>query len=466
MRVMPSALALLVAAGCQLRAAGPGIPLPLDEEGELLVYAAPLADFPAQLEFTLGQLAAAREDSVDAPLELIFRELSAKRPRQRLLAQGRLSPGRYGGLLLSVQSAVVTTDEGPADLLLPPEPVLVPVAFEIHRRRATVLSIAFRPQASGVELPFDPRAVAALPAEPVASVRGYCASPFRHQLLVFDQRQKKMVSAVATRPGPRGLALDGQQGRLYVALAGEDQLVALDALSGAELGRARLMAGDDPLELALVPARRLLLSVNRGSRSVSFVDPASMTPMGRVEVGEQPSSVTVDRDGQRAYVFNTRSNSITVLDLASQSVVSTLSTEPEPLWGRLDRQGTQLYVVQRGSESMTVYSVPQLVELRRVHVGLGASFVEIDPANDLVYVASETDPRVQIFDPFGLMPVDTLELPGPVSYMAIDDLENTLYLLVPSKGTLLVVDLPSRRVLEELDVGPQPYGLVLSGERN
>ena len=100
-----------------------------------------------------------------------------------------------------------------------------------------------------------------------------------------------------------------------------------------------------------------------------------------------------------------------------------------------------------------------------MYVGLGARFVKVDPRTDLVYVAPGGEPRVLVFDPASLLPLGAVELPGPVSYMAIDDVEGVMFLLMPERGALAALDLTSRRLLAILDVGPDPVAFALPGER-
>jgi YVTN family beta-propeller protein len=218
--------------------------------------------------------------------------------------------------------------------------------------------------------------------------------------------------------------------------------------------------------VALTPDGSLLLVANQGSSTVVFADPAGPMELSRISVAEEPWSLLVDRSGKRAYVLSRRAATLTVLDLASRTVAGTAATDAEPVRAQLDRAGARLYVIHAGSAYMSVLDLPALSLARRVHVGLGASALKVDARTGLLYVGLRDDDRIQVYDPLALVPMDYIELPGPVSWLAIDDAENALLALVPGKRTLAFIDLTRRRVLGLADVGSGPHAIAAAGERN
>jgi YVTN family beta-propeller protein len=455
-------------AGCSL-AARParGLP-PLEREGEVYLYVNPFPAAAARISFTVAGLAAVAEDGALAPLEVVIREVKgADMIGQRLLAWGRLPPGAYAGLAFRVGEASLATDEGPARLQISEAPERLEVPFRVTVRGALVLSLTWRQAESvGPGFAFTPSFSVVVPAAPTAQLVGLCTSTAWDALTVFDRRARRVTGVVPTGRGPQGVALDAAAGRAYVALSEEDQVDVVDVAAAASVGRIRLRAGDRPRDVALAPGGRLLLVLNPGSRTVSFVDPVTRLELGREPVGEDPVSLLVDRTGTRGYVANRRSHALTVLDLANRRTAATVPTDPEPLRAALNRAGTRLYLVHAGAASMTVLSVPELQVATRVHVGPFAAAVKVDPRTDLVYVAKADTGRLEVYDAFSALPVDDFDAGGAASQAAIDDAESAIFLLVPSSRTIEVVDLTSRRRLGRMEVGPEPHGLAMAGERN
>jgi YVTN family beta-propeller protein len=468
MRRLAAVLALLLLAGCHVRARGPA-PLPaLSGEGEVRVYLQPLPEDAARLAFSLSSVLASRSGGPDVPLELLHPEVSGAAPTgQRLLALGRLPPGPYAGLALEVKRATVARDGGVSDLLVPEEPIRVEAPFMVEPGRAVVVRLSLRrtPLAGEFELGDAFSAVALAPEASTVQLAGYCSTPALAGLAVFDRRAHEVNGVLPTGRQPLGIAIDPRALRAYVAMAGEDQIQVLDLVTGEELRRIALGTGDEPREVALTPDGGLLVTTNPGSGSVAFVDVASGSVVGRVRTGEEPSALLLDRGGRRGYVLDRRSRSLTVVDVANRAVVATVPTDPEPLRAQLSRDGTRLYLIARGSAYLTVFQVPEMTVVRSVFIGLGAGALKVDPRSDLVYVGRADEGRIQVFDPMSALPVDAIEVPGPVSWLALDDVENALVAVLPERRQVAFVDVTRKRLIATIDVGAEPFQVALVGER-
>jgi YVTN family beta-propeller protein len=469
MRRLAAALALIPLVACQQRARAPA-PLPaLAGEGEVRVYLQPFPVDAERLGISLEAISAMRADGTEVPLELLLPELSgAGATGQRLLATGRLSPGPHAGLALRIRRATLAGAAGVADLLAPEEPVRVEVPFTIEQGRALLVRLALRKgQAGAQEFQFAGAfsGVVLGPENSAIQLAGYAPTPALAGITVFARRSHEVSAILPTGRQPLGIALDERALRAYVALGGEDQIQVLDLVAGGELQRIPLRAGDEPREIALTPDGSLLVVVNSGSDSVAFVDTISGTVTGSVRTGEEPSALLLDRGGRRAYVLNRRSRSMTVLDLANRTVAATVPTDPEPLRAQLNRDGSRLYLIARGSPNLTVFSVPELTVVRTVYLGLGAAALKVDPRSDLVYVGRGDEGRIQVFDPVSALPVDSIAVPGPVSFLALDHVENALVAALGSRQQVAFVDVTRKRLVATIDVGAEPYVIVLLGER-
>ncbi len=454
-------------AGCAAQRAATRTLPPLGQgEGELYLY---LEAMPpgSRLAFTVESVAAVSAEGPAVPLTVARAEVSAEAAsRQRLLASGRLPAGEYRALLLKVGRATLRDGDKAHDLLVGTEASRVELPLVVSRGRASVVALALDPgRAVDESYRFTAAFRASVPDAPMIARTGYVTSTPAATLLLFDRHDHRVVGALPTGREPCGVVLDPSRNRAYVALAGDDAVQVIDLPTGTELGRVTLRNGDRPRELGLSTDGRTLLVVEQGSNALSFVDTAGLAETDRLATGEEPRALLLDRAGRRAYVLNHRTNSVTVVDVASRTLVTTLGTEAEPVRAQLNRAGDRLYLLHAGSPYMTVLSLPAFTARSRVFVGLGASALKVDPRSDLVYVGTRDEDRLQVFDPFSLLPVSFLEVPGGAGYLAIDDLENALLVLSAEGRSLSFVDLTSRRVVGAVDVGSEPYQLAVPGER-
>jgi YVTN family beta-propeller protein len=465
----PLAVVLPLLCGCEHLRGEPREPGPaIEEGGQVHVYLDPLPPEAERLAFSVASVAAVRSDGTTAELKVTAPQVrGADAHRRLMLASGRLPPGGYTGLRVSVRAATLSTGAYASDLLVAREPVHVGLPFSVEEGRTAMLWIGLGYRDSlrnGFE--FTPALTARpAPALPVPQLVGYCSSTRSDELTVFDRLSREVFRAVRTGIGPRGLALDRARRRLYVALAGEGQILAIDASTAEKIGRIRLDPGDLPRDLAVTADGTLLLSVNERSHSASFVDPLGLQRLDRVRVGEEPSSLVVDAAGVRAYVLNRRSGSISVLDVANRTVVSTVRTDPEPLRAALSRDGTRLYVVHGGSPFLIVRSIPDLGEVKRVFFGLGTRALAVDPRTDLVYLGVAGERSVTVVDPLAMVGVSSIDVGGEPGAIVVDPTENRLFVLVPERRAIVVVDLATLQSLGTIEVGEDPYDLVVMAGR-
>ena len=459
------ALCIFVLLGCQgtifrLRP-------PLENEGEVYLYTEPFPQEAERLTFKIEAIFAISGDGREFPLSLSLQEVRpADMQRQRLLASGQLPPGPYIGFSFKVNKAVLKVEDGVADLLVPETPVRIDFAFNVSKKRAYVISMIFKyAESVTAGFRFSPVFSMFIPDRPITPLVGYVSNLGSNNITVFDKKLCKVLAVIVTGRGPAGMALDQRQGRAYVALSGDDAIELIDVLSGEVISRLRLNTGDQPHELALTPDGKTLLVANKGTNTVSFVDPLSLLELSRVDVGKEPNSISIHPNGIRAFVFNTLSNSASVIDIPNKAVVTTITTDPGPLRGQFNRRGDRLYIIHEWSTYLTALDPFGLSVLKRFPVRMGMTSIKVDPQTDLVYMGRQRDTAVEVYDPNFFVVVDSINTGAGITYMSIDGDENNLHMVSPETKSVMVSRLVRKRVISEMDVGENPYWVTMMGER-
>jgi YVTN family beta-propeller protein len=458
-------MVLFLAAGCS---ALPSLVKPaLEDEGEVFVYLEPFPQEAEKLKFVIDRLSLVAADGREFPLALAMTDFqSSTALRQRFLAEGRVPPGQYTGLTCGVVKATLLGEEGEAALLVPEEPVKVPLSFEIGRKKAVVLSLSLRYRESvQTGFSFTPQFSLFIPGMPVSGLVGYAVNRNSNTVTVFDKKSGKVSAIIATGRGPETTVLDQKARLAYLSIGEEDAIEVVDITDGAFINRVNLRAGDGPRELALTPDGRFLLSLNDRSRTVSIIDPASPVELSRVQVGEGPRRLLVSRTGERCYVFNSRSNTISVIDIANSAIVATISTEPGPLMGQFNRKGDRLYVVHEGSPYLSIIDPASLSVVNRVFVGHGLRVIKTDTLTDLLYAYRDGDSRIEVYDPFSLIPIDYLPAVSGIADMTIDGETNNFLVVSAEKNRLLSISLVTKKIVAELDTGERPQWVAVMGQR-
>lgn len=436
-------------------------------DGSVSLYLQPLAPEAGPLRFTVASVSAIAAGGTEHPLTLNLKTVSRTDvARQRLLASGRLPAGSYTGFALTVKAASLKNQQGESPLNVPDAAVRLDAPFSVGGQQAALFWLTLRYQESVPDpSSFSPAFSVATPPVPLASRAGFVSNSGSNTVTVFDKKLAQAVALVTTCGGPSGMALDQYRRRLYVACAKDGEIQSIDVATGQLLERARVSPGDRPRELALTPDGSTLVSVNTGSNSVSFFDAASLDRGDRVAVGSGPGAAVVDPAGRRVFVFNTFSSSISVIDVRTRGLVGTISTDPSPVRGQFNARGDRLFVIHERSPYMTVVDPAQLGVLSRARLRVAADAIRVDTVRNLLCIGSLNDPAIEFYEPNALLPLYSMRIRAGASYLDIDVEENVLYVVSPETHSLVVGRLADRKVASEIDVGDAPYWVAVMGEK-
>ncbi|MDU0459738.1 MAG: YncE family protein [Geobacteraceae bacterium] len=441
-------------------------PLLAPSQGELYLYCEPLSQDAENLRFAIDGVAAIRDDGLTVPLKQGFLEFApAEMRRQRLFAQGIVPAGRYVGLALTVKNATLLGQSGSGSLLVPDRPheVRIPVVVREGRAAVVTLNLDYRESLKGVS--FTPAFIAEIPPRPLPELTGYVTNRGDNSIMVFDRRSARVGGVVETGRGPAGIALDQLRLRAYVALSGQDSLAVFDVKENDFVDHIRLNPGDEPGFVALSADGRTAITANSGSNTASIVDVQALTEVAHLPTGIGPGFIIMDRSGRKAFVFNRYSNTITVIDLALRQVAGTIATESAPVYGQFNRKGDRLYVAHAMTPNILEISLDTLTITRRINAGSGVSAMKVNPATDLLYVATRFGGIIDIYDPFSLMPGNFLKADGVVGYLTIDGEENNLVIVHPRDRLIRLINLISKKQRGLVDTGADPYCTAIFGER-
>lgn len=465
MRLYFICLLLLSIGGCFPQE--PVYKMPLLEGGEVVLYLQPLPQEAARFRFIIDRISAVRGDGSQIPLSLSFSELKGAElyRRQKLLATGPLPPGSYTGLSIVIKKAFVQGEEGETALFVPEEQVAAEHLFEVRRRKARALFLSLNPVGiitAGIR--FTPGFSLVNSGGILINLTGYVSNSDSNLISVFNKKTMQVVNVIATGRGPKGMVLDQRRTRAYVAVSGDDAVEVYDVFKGDRINTIKLKIGDAPIDLALTPDGRTLVSVNHDSNTVSIIDAISMFEVERIRVGEGPTSVVCDSSGFRAYIMNTLSSTISVVDLTQRTVTVTISVQGGPLRGAFNRAGNTLYVIGRDTPNLAVIDPSRFSVTENIFVGMGASFIKVDVRTGLVLVGKKFGGEITVVEPSVSMFIDTIQVRGNVGFMTIDRQENTLFVTLPDKKTLQKINLTSKKTAAEINVGEGAYAVVVVGE--
>jgi YVTN family beta-propeller protein len=420
--------------------------MPLTEQGEVLVYLQPFPQEAGRLRFMIDGISARQADGLQMPLSVSIDELkwADLAGLQKLLATGILAPGSYSGISIQISKAFIQTQEGEVALLVPEQPVTVEHAFKVTRRRALTLFLSFNASKFITdEIKFMPVFSLASSGRGLINLTG-----------LVSNSGSNIISA-----------LDQIRGRAYVAASRDDVIEVIDVFTRQMINRLKLNFKDNPIELVLTPDGRTLVSVNHDSNTVTIIDAVSMTEIRRITVGEGPRYAVVEPSGLRVFVLNSRSSTISVVDLTQRKIAVTIGVPAAPWRAAFNRNGSQLYVISSDSQNLAVVDSSRLILDKQIFIGMGAISITVDQNTDHIYVGKKIGGEIAVIDPFSSMFIDAVQIGGRAVDMTIDGEERSLLVALADRKKLQKINLTSKKLVAEIEVGEGAYAVVVMGER-
>jgi YVTN family beta-propeller protein len=439
----------------------------LENEGELHLYLQPLPQDAHRVSFSVSAIFAVRSDGETIPLQQFMTELRGEEllTVQKRLAWGLLPPGLYKGLSMQIGAASVLGQQGMATLLIPDDPLFVEKEFTVIRRGASTLFLSLDPgKLLGGGFRFTPVFSLANPRRQLTSLLGFATNSGSNVVSVFNKLSMQVVDTIATGSGPKGAVIDQRRGWVYIALAGDDSIEAIEVATAKIFLRLRLQLGDEPSEIALSPDGEILVSANYGSNTATVIETSGLRMVERIRLPAEATSVVMGGTGTQAYVLHASSNAISLIDLSRPGIVRTQTFEESPVRGAINTEEDRLYVITRNSPNLLVLDPRSLGVIDKIFVGTDAASIMVDPKTDLLYVGKRTG-NVDVIDPSSLMSMDVFRVIGNSVFLNIDDDENALFVALPNRKTIQKLNLVSKRAMGVSEVGEGAYAVVLMGQR-
>lgn len=204
-----------------------------------------------------------------------------------------------------------------------------------------------------------------------AGERLYVSDERGDQVIAIDPASGGVVEQVATVRRPRGLAVSPDGATLYIAASGSpiggpgvdkdslpppdhkaDGIAVVDLASGKV---ARMLnVGHDPETFALSRDGRLLYVSNEDDGAVSQVAvDGGRTPI-TTKVGDEPEGVALSGDGKSLFVACEGSDHVAMLDARTMKLIRTIRLSGRPRGALASRDGNSIFISVEGAGKLAI----------------------------------------------------------------------------------------------------------------
>jgi YVTN family beta-propeller protein len=273
--------------------------------------------------------------------------------------------------------------------------------------------------------------------------------------MLQDTAAVRVIGTIEVGTQPHGIRFSASGDSAFVALPGESAIAVID-VAAMRVAR-RFPAGRNPLDMVPLAAGEWLVS-EFGAETLATT---GATPDRRWRVGGGPSLFAPRIIDGRAYISSEFADTLTIFDVRKQKIVSRHTTGDRPYPPAVTSDGSLVFVPNRNDGSVTVIDALNGATVRTVAV-CGQPYGGAVTPDDVNYVvACAAPPRVVYVNTASFEPVAAVtrgfeRRPFSVAFSA-----DGRWGLVNNAGasTVSVLDVRARRVVDRIEVGPQPIAV-------
>ena len=188
------------------------------------------------------------------------------------------------------------------------------------------------------------------------------------------------------------LGIDLKRQRLFVAELGNNSLGVVDLAAGKVLSRIADLS--EPQGVAYVPFSDSIFVANAGDGSVRVLRGEDLTPIGRIELGDDADNVRVNTARSRVLVGYGK-GALAVIDPVSLSKIADIHLKAHPEGFQIDETGTQVFVNVPDRREISVVDLAAGSTTSLPTQGAGSNFpMAIDGEEHQVLVVFRSPPTL------------------------------------------------------------------------
>jgi len=268
------------------------------------------------------------------------------------------------------------------------------------------------------------------------------------EVLVLDADRGEVTAHIPVGKRPRGMRLSHDGKLLYVALSGSPR------------------GGPGVDESKLPPA-------DRSADGIGVVDVATKKLLRTLPSGQDPEAFALSLDEKTLFVSNEETAEVSVVDLTSGTVKKKIAVGREPEGVSLRPDGQIVYVTSEGDNAVAAIDTGSLLFLGQIPVGSRPRAIAFSADGGTGFVTCENGGLISVFDTAKNVATGSIALdakaegaqrPRPMGAVLAPD-GRTLYVTTGRAGSVVTIDLGSRRVTREFEgVGKRPWGVAVSSD--
>jgi YVTN family beta-propeller protein len=288
-----------------------------------------------------------------------------------------------------------------------------------------------------------------------------------------DNKDESDGGAAANGGGQHVDYVDGRT-RIYVTLAGKDEVLVLDEHTHETLGH--IPVGKGPAILLATPDGKQLYTANWAGNSVSAIDVATEQSV-EIKMHGRPYVIAMAPEGDVVYA-GLNANEIAVIDTKTKKVARTITMNALPASIIVSPDGATLYVATLGSGSGSLLDMLMPGRLfsidaktggmkdDKLMVGQAPAWITISPDGSKVYTLNFLSDDVTVVDTKSWK-IDATISTGSGSQAIIGNVTPDgalLYVTNHGTGELAAIDTKTNTLVKHVKLTGRPVGVNFNAD--
>jgi YVTN family beta-propeller protein len=200
---------------------------------------------------------------------------------------------------------------------------------------------------------------------------------------IFDPAKRRVIAQIKGLEGPRGIAVDDQMGKVYVACSGSNSIAVISTQDWKVADNIQL--NDEPDVLLLTPLTGTLYIANWHNNSVSALNPKTHA-VQTVDLGGRPEEFAHDAEHNLIYVTVQDQNLVVALNADLKTAKTFALKGSMPTGIAFDPKMRHLFVAVRSA--VLVLNADTGAEISRVPTEEGVDTVWYDDSTRSAYACA------------------------------------------------------------------------------
>lgn len=247
--------------------------------------------------------------------------------------------------------------------------------------------------------------------------RIYVTNRGTNEVSVIDGSTDSIIDNITVEKSPVGIAVDPSGNWIYVSNIDSNSVSVIDGISNKVI--ETIYGFNTPYGVAVNPVSKKIYVTNLANSTLTVINGTDYSVIKNVNVGLAPVGIDIDLEKNIVFVSNYLSDSATIINGVTDNPIKTINTGHSPVGIKVNSVTNKMYISNIESSTISIYNETNFEKIKDITVNpslviekkeypyriptnvkfpLIASYIDIDPISNLIYVTNTASNTLSLID--------------------------------------------------------------------